>query len=58
MFAPRAVVLIEGSADEHALATVEMLEGAVTEVARRYDAKRAAGIVGDIPRDVSRRKGS
>ncbi|HEX6402758.1 MAG TPA: hypothetical protein VF003_06315 [Pseudonocardiaceae bacterium] len=58
MFAPRAATLIEGSADEHALATVGMLEWGVGEVARRYDAKRAAGIVGDIPRDVSRRKGS
>jgi S-DNA-T family DNA segregation ATPase FtsK/SpoIIIE len=58
MFAPRAVTLIEGSADEHAEATTEMLEWAVGEVARRYDAKRAAGIVGAIPREVSRRKGS
>jgi S-DNA-T family DNA segregation ATPase FtsK/SpoIIIE len=58
MFAPRAVTLIEGSADQHALATTEMLEWAVGEVARRYDAKRAAGIVGAIPREVSRRKGS
>jgi S-DNA-T family DNA segregation ATPase FtsK/SpoIIIE len=58
MFAPRAVTLIEGSADQHALATTEMLEWAVAEVARRYDAKRAAGIVGAIPREVSRRKGS
>ncbi|MBV8994077.1 MAG: hypothetical protein JO287_10355, partial [Pseudonocardiales bacterium] len=58
MFAPRAVTLIEGSADEHAQATVEMLEAAVAEVARRYDAKRAAGIVEAIPREMSRRKGS
>ena len=58
MFAPRARTLIEGSADEHALATTEMLEWAVGEVARRYDAKRTAGIVGAIPREVSRRKGS
>lgn len=58
MFAPRAVTLIEGSADEHAEATTEMLEWAVAEVARRYEAKRAAGIVGAIPREVSRRKGS
>src|SRR6185437_1575499 len=58
MFAPRAVTLIEGSADEHATATTQMLEWAVGEVARRYDAKRAAGIVGAIPREVSRRKGS
>lgn len=58
MFASRAVTLIEGSADEHAEATTEMLEWAVAEVARRYDAKRAAGIVGAIPRETSRRKGS
>jgi S-DNA-T family DNA segregation ATPase FtsK/SpoIIIE len=58
MFAPRAATLIEGSADEHAEATTEMLEWGVGEVARRYDAKRAAGIVGAIPREVSRRKGS
>jgi S-DNA-T family DNA segregation ATPase FtsK/SpoIIIE len=58
MFAPRARTLIEGSADEHAEATTEMLEWAVAEVARRYEAKRAAGIVGAIPRDLSRRKGS
>jgi DNA segregation ATPase FtsK/SpoIIIE, S-DNA-T family len=56
MFAPRARTLIEGSADEHAQDTTEMLENAVAEVARRYDAKRATGIVGAIPRDVSRRK--
>jgi S-DNA-T family DNA segregation ATPase FtsK/SpoIIIE len=58
MFAPRAATLIEGSADEHAEATTEMLEWGVGEVARRYDAKRAAGIVGAIPREVSRRTGS
>ncbi|HKR51765.1 MAG TPA: hypothetical protein VJT72_19705, partial [Pseudonocardiaceae bacterium] len=58
MFAPRAATLIEGSADEHAEATTEILEQAVAEVARRYDAKRAAGIIGAIPREVSRRKGS
>jgi DNA segregation ATPase FtsK/SpoIIIE, S-DNA-T family len=58
MFAPRAAILIEGSADEHADATTEMLEWAAGEVARRYDAKRTAGIVGAIPRELSRRKGS
>ncbi|HEV7450020.1 MAG TPA: hypothetical protein VGO16_01230 [Pseudonocardiaceae bacterium] len=58
MFAPRAVTLIDGSADEHAQATTEMLDWGVREVARRYDAKRAAGIVGAIPRETSRRKGS
>jgi S-DNA-T family DNA segregation ATPase FtsK/SpoIIIE len=30
----------------------------VGEVARRYDAKRASGIAGAIPRELSRRKGS
>jgi S-DNA-T family DNA segregation ATPase FtsK/SpoIIIE len=58
MFAPRVRTLIEGSADEYAEATTEMLEWGVAEVARRYDAKRAAGIVGAIPREVSRRTGS
>jgi S-DNA-T family DNA segregation ATPase FtsK/SpoIIIE len=58
MFAPRARTLIEGSADEHAEATTQMLEQAVAEVARCYDAKRSAGIVGAIPREISRRKGS
>jgi S-DNA-T family DNA segregation ATPase FtsK/SpoIIIE len=58
MFKPRVVTLIEGSTDADAEATAEMLEWAVGEVARRYDAKRAAGIVGAIPREVSRRKGS
>ncbi len=57
MFAPRAVTLIEGSTDEHAAATTDMLEWGVAEVARRYDAKRAAEIIGPIPREVSRRKG-
>jgi DNA segregation ATPase FtsK/SpoIIIE, S-DNA-T family len=58
MFKPRVVTLIEGSTDTDAEATAEMLEWAVEEVARRYDTKRAAGIVGAIPREVSRRKGS
>ncbi len=58
MFAPRTATLIEGSADEHAESTTEMLEWGVAEVARRYDAKRAAGIVGPIPREISRRKGA
>ena len=58
MFKPRAVTLIEGSADEHATATTQMLEWGVAEVAGRYDAKRAAGIVGAIPRELSRRTGS
>ncbi len=58
MCKPRAVTLIEGSSDEHAGATTQMLEWGVTEVARRYEAKRAAGIVGAIPRELSRRKGS
>ncbi len=58
MLKPRAVTLIEGSADEHAHATADLLDWAVGEVARRYDAKRAAGIIGAIPREVSRRKGS
>ena len=58
MFAPRAVTLIEGSTDEHAETTTEMLEWGVAEVARRYDAKRTAGIVGAIPRELSRRKNS
>jgi S-DNA-T family DNA segregation ATPase FtsK/SpoIIIE len=55
MFKPRAVTLIEGSTDEHAAATTEMLEWAVGEIARRYDAKRTTGIIGPIPREMSRR---
>jgi S-DNA-T family DNA segregation ATPase FtsK/SpoIIIE len=58
MFKPRVVTLIEGSTDTDAEATAEMLEWAVGEVARRYDAKRTAEIVGAIPRELSRRKGS
>lgn len=54
MFKPRAATLIEGSTDEDAEATCDMLEWAVKEMARRYDAKRAAGIVGPIPRQISR----
>jgi len=58
MFTPRAATLIEGGADEHAEATTGVLERGVGEVARRYDAKRAAGLVGAIPRELSRRRGS
>jgi S-DNA-T family DNA segregation ATPase FtsK/SpoIIIE len=58
MFKPRVVTLIEGSTDADAEATTEMLEWGVGEVACRYDAKRAAGIVGAIPRELSRRKNS
>jgi S-DNA-T family DNA segregation ATPase FtsK/SpoIIIE len=58
MFRERATTLIEGSTDEDAEATAEMLEWAVGEVARRYEAKQKAGIVGPIPREVSRRKDS
>ena len=58
MFAPRAVTLIEGSSDEKTAQTATMLEWGVKEVARRYDAKQKQGIVGPIPRELSRRKGS
>jgi DNA segregation ATPase FtsK/SpoIIIE, S-DNA-T family len=58
MFKPRAVTLVEGSTDADAETTTEMLEWGVAEVARRYEAKRAAGIVGAIPRELSRRKNS
>jgi S-DNA-T family DNA segregation ATPase FtsK/SpoIIIE len=58
MFKPRVMTLIEGSTDADAEATTEMLEWCVGEVARRYEAKRAAGIVGAIPRELSRRKNS
>ncbi|HEX2299416.1 MAG TPA: ATP-binding protein, partial [Pseudonocardiaceae bacterium] len=58
MFRPRAVTLIEGSADEDAEATAAMLEWAVAEMRRRYDAKSAAGIQGNITRELSRQPGS
>ncbi|MCO7195633.1 hypothetical protein [Pseudonocardia sp. McavD-2-B] len=58
MFRERASVLIEGQAEEHAESTCVMLEEACVEMARRYEAKRAAGIVGPITREISRRKGS
>jgi S-DNA-T family DNA segregation ATPase FtsK/SpoIIIE len=58
MFRPRALTLIEGSSDEDAEATASMLEWAVAEMRRRYDAKQTAGIVGNITREVSRRPGS
>jgi S-DNA-T family DNA segregation ATPase FtsK/SpoIIIE len=58
MFRDRAHTLIEGQADEDAEAACAMLEEAVAEMARRYDPKRAAGIRGNITREMSRRKGS
>src|SRR5918998_5185993 len=58
MFQPRAQTLIEGSADEDAEATAGMLEWAVSEMRRRYEAKSAAGIVGNISRQLSRQPGS
>ncbi|MFN2497184.1 MAG: hypothetical protein ABR608_14990, partial [Pseudonocardiaceae bacterium] len=58
MFRPRAVTLIEGSANEDAEATAEMLEWGVAEMRRRYEAKSAAGIVGNITREISRQPGS
>lgn len=58
MFADIATTLIEGSADEDAEATCVMLEDLVEEMQRRYDKKRELGIVGSIPRELSRRKGS
>jgi len=58
MFKPRAATLIEGSSSERCTETVEMLEWAVGEVRRRYDKKTDAGIVGPIPRELSRREGS
>jgi S-DNA-T family DNA segregation ATPase FtsK/SpoIIIE len=58
MFKPRAVTLIEGSAREDTEATCAMLEWAVAEMRRRYDAKSREGIVGNITREISRRKDS
>lgn len=58
MFAPRAAVLIEGNTPEHAERACELLEWGVGEMTRRYEAKRAQGIVGSITRDVARRAGS
>ncbi|MEU4801207.1 hypothetical protein [Actinosynnema sp. NPDC023587] len=58
MFARRATQYIEGSTDDHAGRTCDMLEWAVAEMERRYQAKSDQGIVGPIPRELSRRKGS
>ncbi|GAB2999741.1 P-loop NTPase family protein [Saccharothrix stipae] len=58
MFARRATQYIEGSTDGHAGRTCDMLEWAVGEMERRYQAKSDQGIVGPIPRELSRRKGS
>jgi S-DNA-T family DNA segregation ATPase FtsK/SpoIIIE len=58
MFAEIAQTLIEGQADEDAEATATMLEELVAEMARRYERKRELGIVGPIPRELSRRRGS
>jgi S-DNA-T family DNA segregation ATPase FtsK/SpoIIIE len=56
MFADRARVLIEGSADEDAEATCQMLEWAVGEMRRRYEVKTAKNLT--LTRELSRRKGS
>lgn len=56
MFADRARVLIEGSADEDAEATCQMLEWAVGEMRRRYGMKTAKNLT--LTRELSRRKGS
>ncbi|CAM4024953.1 hypothetical protein KIPE111705_36935 [Kibdelosporangium persicum] len=58
MFEPRAHTLIEGSAVEQTEATCVMLEDLVEEMQRRYEAKRAAGIRGNITRELSRQPGS
>lgn len=58
MFAERAHTLIEGSGIEQTTATCEMLEGLVAEMHRRYDAKRAQGIKGEITRELSRKPNS
>jgi DNA segregation ATPase FtsK/SpoIIIE, S-DNA-T family len=56
MFADRARVLIEGSADEDAEATCQMLEWAVGEMRRSYEVKTAKNLT--LTRELSRRKGS
>lgn len=58
MFEGRASVLIEGPTEDHAIAACVMLEDAVKEMHRRYDEKTQKGIVGNIPRELSRRRGS
>jgi S-DNA-T family DNA segregation ATPase FtsK/SpoIIIE len=58
MFAPRAHTLIEGSGLAQTEATCVMLEDLVAEMQRRYDAKRAQGIVGNITRELSRKPNS
>lgn len=58
MFAPRAHTLIEGSGIEQCEDTCAMLEDLVAEMQRRYDAKRAQGIKGNITRELSRQPNS
>jgi DNA segregation ATPase FtsK/SpoIIIE, S-DNA-T family len=58
MFADRAATLIEGSSSQRCEETVTMLEWAADEVRRRYDRKADAGLVGAIPRELSRQEGS
>jgi len=58
MFAPRAHTLIEGSGLDQTEDTCEMLEDLVAEMQRRYDAKRAQAIKGNITRELSRQPNS
>lgn len=58
MFAGLATIMIEGQSDENEIRTAVMLEKLVAEMRRRYEAKRLAGIVGNITREMSRKQGS
>lgn len=58
MFQGLATVLIEGPTDDHVIATTEMLEAGVEELARRQAALDKDRYPNGIPRDLSRRPGS
>ncbi|RSD26449.1 hypothetical protein [Amycolatopsis eburnea] len=58
MFEGIATTLIQGSNDANVEATCVMLEDAVAEMDRRMERWLHSGGKGDIPREVSRKKGS
>ncbi|EHR48921.1 DNA segregation ATPase, FtsK/SpoIIIE family [Saccharomonospora marina XMU15] len=53
MFDGLAETLIEGAGDDNFVATCDMLETAVAQMERRYEARRAQGKKGDITRAES-----
>lgn len=58
MFQGIATILIEGPTDAHVIATTEMLEGGVEELARRQAALDKDRYPNGIPRELARRSGS